>query len=201
MGYLDNAGLERLWSKIKSALARKQDAASAFTQSQADGRYLKLSGGDLSGMLDMNNHTLTGIPAPVGPADAVNYQTMMDTILKLMSSTTAVAKSIYGDYEFTVKLEKTATVGALTVFKLSGSADLPYRDKGYNQIIIYYPPGFSRPGAEWSETGYEFPKVSEGSVYDYLSPNYLNIDGYATNTIQTFYETITFSGYMPVKAE
>lgn len=53
MGYLDNAGLERLWSKIRSALSRKQDAASAFTQTQADERYLKLSGGRVTGELTL----------------------------------------------------------------------------------------------------------------------------------------------------
>lgn len=57
MGYLDNAGLERLWSKIRSALSRKQDAASAFTQSQADGRYLKLSGGSMTGALSVQAPT------------------------------------------------------------------------------------------------------------------------------------------------
>ena len=77
MGYLDNAGLAHLWGKIKAALSGKQDILTGtagqvvgfdargqavaqeapeggMTQAQADERYLKLTGGTMTGNLTIS---------------------------------------------------------------------------------------------------------------------------------------------------
>lgn len=81
MGYLDKEGLSYLWEKVKAALSQKQNIitgtqgqvvgfdadgnavaqavpASGITQSEADARYLKLSGGTMTGTISGASMTL-----------------------------------------------------------------------------------------------------------------------------------------------
>lgn len=45
-----------------------------------DGPFLPLRGGDMTGYIDMQNHIITGLPSPVAPSDAVNFQTLISII-------------------------------------------------------------------------------------------------------------------------
>ena len=54
---------------IKDEIAR---ANSGISQTNADNRYLKLSGGTMAGTLSLNNHKITAVATPTGNADAAN---------------------------------------------------------------------------------------------------------------------------------
>lgn len=45
-----------------------------ITQEEADARYLKLTGGTMSGSINMGGSTITGLPAPSAPSDAVTKE-------------------------------------------------------------------------------------------------------------------------------
>lgn len=65
-------------SKIKlngNTYAIKDETARAnlgISQTNADNRYLKLSGGTMTGTLSLNNHKITAVATPTGNADAAN---------------------------------------------------------------------------------------------------------------------------------
>ena len=65
-------------SKIKlngTTYAIKDETARAnlgISQTNADNRYLKLSGGTMTGTLSLNNHKITAVATPTGNADAAN---------------------------------------------------------------------------------------------------------------------------------
>lgn len=65
-------------SKIKLngiTYAIKDETARAnlgISQTDADNRYLKLSGGTMLGALSLNNHKITAVATPTGNADAAN---------------------------------------------------------------------------------------------------------------------------------
>lgn len=89
MGFLDNGGLAHFWAKVKTALSGKQDKLTGtagqvvgfdaqgeavaqdapeggITQEEADGRYLQLSGGTVTGYIksakeDGNSKTTVGM--------------------------------------------------------------------------------------------------------------------------------------------
>lgn len=54
---------------IKDETAR---ANSGISQTNADNRYLKLSGGTMTGTLSLNNHKIIAVATPTGNADAAN---------------------------------------------------------------------------------------------------------------------------------
>ena len=65
-------------SKIKlngTTYAIKDETARSnlgISQTNADNRYLKLSGGTMTGTLSLNNHKITAVAMPTGNADAAN---------------------------------------------------------------------------------------------------------------------------------
>ena len=65
-------------SKIKlngNTYAIKDETARSnlgISQTNADNRYLKLSGGTMTGTLSLNNHKITAVATPTGNADAAN---------------------------------------------------------------------------------------------------------------------------------
>lgn len=65
-------------SKIKlngSTYAIKDETARAnlgISQTDADNRYLKLSGGTMTGVLSLNNNKIIAVATPTGNSDAVN---------------------------------------------------------------------------------------------------------------------------------
>lgn len=174
----------------------------ALDQTQSDARYLKLSGGDMTGMLDMHNHALTGIPDPVSPSDAVNYQFMMDSIIKIVGPVSRVvfisALPTYSDYEFYVKLTKKTVVGEYTVFGIDSKENIPANGIGYTSVAMYFPNGFGFPGAGWSETGYEGPVVNNSFTIS-LSPQQ-TVNAYYASFNNWVGGSATFSGNLIVKA-
>ena len=54
---------------IKDEIARSN---LGISQTNADNRYLKLSGGTMTGTLSLNNHKITAVATPTGKADAAN---------------------------------------------------------------------------------------------------------------------------------
>lgn len=70
-------GVETPFDLYQAANKKYVDDAVANAGS---GDSLPLSGGDMSGAIDMNNHVITGLPSPVSPSDAVNYQTLINAI-------------------------------------------------------------------------------------------------------------------------
>lgn len=183
-------------------------AAGALANLGADSRYLKLSGGDMTGMLDMNGYALTGLPNPVSPTDAVSYQFMMNTIMNLVGviQTDAILFSADGssnlNMAITLNLKKVTTIGDIVVFSLSTSGNILNSPYGYNKVTIKYPNGFGNPGGAWSEYGYEGPKFiyeTSSSATILLSPY---SDGYSGNLNALFTSgNYNFSGNMIVKVK
>ena len=65
-----------------------------ITQSVADGRYLQLAGGTMSGSINMGGHALTNLPAPVNSTDAIRQQDLevvSQEIDRILDGTTPVA--------------------------------------------------------------------------------------------------------------
>ena len=65
-----------------------------ITQSVADGRYLQLAGGTMSGAINMGGHALTNLPAPVNSTDAIRQQDLevvSQEIDRILDGTTPVA--------------------------------------------------------------------------------------------------------------
>lgn len=174
----------------------------ALNQMQADARYMKLSGGDMSGMLDMKNHALTGIPDPVSPTDAVNYQFMIKIVLRLLGqiSTTVVfhsAQSDYNDHEVSIDIENVEATGGIIVFKLDGVKNIPPNGIGYSGVTIKYPPGFGEPVHAWSEDGYAIPQITINSQTLYPGPGK---DGYFVSS-NIYAGDATFSGNLIVSVK
>lgn len=180
-------------------------AAVALANLGADSRYLKLSGGDMTGMLDMNDNVLTGIKTPVSPTDAVSYQFMMDTILKFICTETTVifhsSSSSYSNYEFTIDLDVVTTTGDLAVFSMNKTINIPSNSAGYNGAEIKIPSAFKNPGSDWSMIGYIGPEITLDSVKHYLYPKGSNGSVYTTDSFTNlfFSGTAAISGNLIVK--
>lgn len=59
MSYLDYNGVRTLWSNIKSYVADNAGTADGITQSEADGRYVNVTGDTMTGDLTLNGHKVT----------------------------------------------------------------------------------------------------------------------------------------------
>ena len=69
MADISKVKLNGITYTIKDETAR---ANLGISQTNADNRYLKLSGGTMTGTLSLNNHKITAVATPTGNADAAN---------------------------------------------------------------------------------------------------------------------------------
>lgn len=69
MADISKVKLNGITYTIKDETAR---ANLGISQTNADNRYLKLSGGTMAGTLSLNNHKITAVATPTGNADAAN---------------------------------------------------------------------------------------------------------------------------------
>lgn len=69
MADISKVKLNGITYSLKDETAR---ANSGISQTNADNRYLKLSGGTMAGVLSLNNHKITAVATPTGNADAAN---------------------------------------------------------------------------------------------------------------------------------
>lgn len=191
------------WAKQPSKPSYTASEVGAMTQVQGDIRYLKLSGGDMTGMLDMNNYALTGIPKPVLPTDAVNYQSMMDIITSFLDGikTTVIIYSTDGSSNITtpITLTKSRTIGDFFIF------NIPFKtikgENSYDRIRIKYPNGFGFPGGGWSELGNEGPQCQYGNTaYHSAAFLYPDSDGYTAQFSSAIYNgAFSISGNLIAK--
>lgn len=122
--------------------------------------YLPMSGGDMAGNVDMNNHFLTGLPSPVAPSDAVPYQTLINAIAGTATVVTVTVKGM--DYynnevsKATVMLaERVSTAGSDAIFSISGSVtDLSGSIYDVTGVTVEFADNkFTRPTSDWSDLG------------------------------------------------
>lgn len=133
--------------------------------------YLPLNGGDMAGNIDMSNHFLTGLPAPVAPSDAVNYQTLLRVLISQGIET--VARITYNDshqMEQTVVIVPQKIVGNRVLFYANFTMEY---DQGgsmsskVNSVSLKIPQQFVLPGEDWEE----FDQFSDGAVVQLAASN------------------------------
>lgn len=96
MGFLDGAGLAHLWAKIQEKINAK------MSQTQADQRYLKLSGGTLTGSLFTSNgaaivsNGIILVPDPSEPECAANRQYVDEAAAAKQDKLTGTAGQVVG---------------------------------------------------------------------------------------------------------
>lgn len=119
-----------------------------------DNKGLPVSGGDMEGMIDMQNNILTGVPDPVSPADAVNFHSLVLqglTCVPLLVELLRDSEIIY----------RGVVYGTLAGFYSPGHILLHVFGKleTINQVDIsateirIYPPSYASLPAEWSGFG------------------------------------------------
>lgn len=127
---------------------------------------LPLAGGDMAGDIDMNNHFLTGLPSPVAPSDAVNFQTLIKVIMS--GGIEAIARLDYflgstKQLEKTVSIYPKMTVGNTVLFY--AEFDMSFDQGGsmgghINGVSLKLPQQFTFRQGEWSN----FDQFSDGPV-------------------------------------
>lgn len=166
----------------KSAYQYAVDGGYTGTEEQFKAKtakeYLPLNGGDMAGNIDMGNHFLTGLPAPVAPSDAVNFQTLMNAIAGIETFALVIVTGT--DYTGNQKTKKTAisiktigTAGSDTILYLSGevtglsSADI----KNVTGVKVQLPTQFKYPSSDWSYLhGYDLLRcVNLGNTLLYMN--------------------------------
>lgn len=136
--------------------------------------YLPLGGGDMAGIIDMNNKVITGLPSPVAPSDAVNYHALVAMFLNAEINAQAYASVIRGTvslFRGYVSMRKVTFYGTDVIFYVSGS--FPTQSGGgiIDRVTITLPEIF-KMGQEWSDmNGYSgLFATYNGSSYD-MSPS------------------------------
>lgn len=164
----------------------------SLTQTQGDGRYLKLSGGDMTGMLDMQNNVLTGLPAPVSPADAVNCQTLLNLIVG-MADEPIVTVTGLDPHSNSVIEEFTASINNYGCFtnndiwmSLNCYVSLKTITQHITNVSIRFARPFRYPKGDWSNLSgtplyvsgsYNIPFVPTGSepvTYEACEPDHIS---------------------------
>lgn len=174
-------------------------SAGALANLGADNRYLKLSGGDMTGMIDMQNNVLTGIPAPVSLSDAVNLQAVMNMIVSSATRVKVVfeyAGGHYGDYTTYIPINDIWISGLGYIYTVDSTVSVPRRSDGggYTTVWLYYILGTGRPGPDWSEPSI-ITKITlpDGTVKSLDAGR-----GYYSTTLPTSFQNgnVTISGTM-----
>lgn len=118
--------------------------------------YLPLNGGDMTGIIDMNNKVITGLPGPTAPSDAVNYQTLINAVAGIESFAIATVTG-YGQDGNTVtkkagiSITPVTTVGNDTIINLKGEvSDLGTLIKAVVSLTVVLPTQFKYPSSDWS---------------------------------------------------
>lgn len=124
---------------------------------------LPLSGGDMTGNIDMQNYVITGLPAPVAPSDAVNYQTLIDAIagdvFKAVVVVTGSSDAGNGStVESSIIFKKVASAGKDVIFKAEDfvfDCSSAFR-LGVTRVSVILPERYKCPSVDWSELmGYQ----------------------------------------------
>lgn len=120
--------------------------------------YLPLTGGDMAGNIDMSNHFLTGLPAPVAPSDAVNYHTLVSFALSISTVKFSVAirghtRTNTDTVEFSyVEGAVVGNAGTYVVFRVNETAlQIPSNTDLYDitGVELYFPE-ILKYGPDWS---------------------------------------------------
>lgn len=94
MADISKIKLNSITYAIKDETAR---ANLGISQTDADNRYLKLSGGTMSGALSLNNHKITAVATPTSNSDAANksyVDSQIPTALKNPNSISFTGASV-----------------------------------------------------------------------------------------------------------
>lgn len=134
-------------------------------QAKLANNYLPLSGGGMKGNIDMINHYLTGLPAPLAPSDAVNYQTLINAISgKISFSTFRVIGYVASpndtvSAEYPLSVTRVGSYGSDAIIRLHGIAYITSM-RNVTDVVLSVPEPFVRPSGDWSEPfGYPLVKI------------------------------------------
>ena len=115
--------------------------------------YLPLSGGDMTGIIDMNNKVITGLPSPVAPSDAVNYHALVAMFLNaeiVAQANVTISGGTMVSLPATVSMRKVTLYGTDVIFYVSGSVPTQSVTGIINDVTITLPAVF-KMGLDWSE--------------------------------------------------
>lgn len=164
--------------------------------------YLPLNGGDMTGNIDMNNHFLTGLPAPVAPSDAVNYHSLVAMFLntEIVAQVSVFISGGTGDITGYVSMRKVAFYGTDVVFEVSGGVSIQTGSGVIGNITVTFPEVFKR-GYDWSDLGGYGGLIAtyDGNSYSMGPTGWSNLE-YSTGTIgkQQKGGAVEISGYIRV---
>lgn len=130
--------------------------------------YLPLGGGDMAGIIDMNNKVITGLPSPVAPSDAVNYQTLIDAIAgaSAFALIKISGKDGYGQdtyYRTAAGIERIDTYGTDTVLRINKTVSRPVDMYYATSVAVELPAQFKFPSSDWSDIGSYTPLTAGGN--------------------------------------
>lgn len=178
-----------------------------------DAPFLPLSGGDMAGRVDMQNHVITGLPTPVAPSDAVNYQTLIDAIAGKINYAKIILSGVdrRGNYASMSKIVSVAVEGTYstdTILKFDHTIQYQEMiDNGItsvSKIEVELSPSFKFPTTgDWSYVpGYSPLLEATAGILAYSIPfsgDPVEIPVvYSTGDIPNIDDNIRVNGYVKV---
>lgn len=163
---------------------------------------LPLSGGDMAGNIDMNNHFVTGLPAAYAPSDAVSLSTVIKLMVSSYSTATAIVRGLYGSENRTAYIPVTFSVsgndGSDMLLYINSTITLSSCNLStITNVTLQFPPIYKEPGGDWSYVSNAL-RIKYGSSFVSLSRINTGIPYSVVFEAFAVASDITISGYARV---
>lgn len=139
--------------------------------------YLPLGGGDMAGIIDMNNKVITGLPSPTAPSDAVNLQTLVKAMVGSSNEAIAIVEGTSGGGTMVtgyvpLPLKTVRVYGTDVVLAVSGTLRPSNIDcQTITDVVIQLPPKFRAPSGDWSDVSIPMKVQNKGiSSFNFSVP-------------------------------